>query len=209
MSTETIVKCPKCGRDYEHRDYLTECHTCRQHEKMVRQGLKWCRVTPLPSALFWKPWSLLAVIGETLELSHSGRGYWVVKGGVPLTIARALYADPVGRDVIRVAGHCSCPEPDEWATWRDPATGKELATKKSEAEFDRYIAATKGDVAEHMREGKAKYIFVDVPSAHGVGTVDLYHIDGDLGLRVFVDTLVRHGFHALVTPTQEEARDAR
>lgn len=41
--------------------------------------------------------------------------YWVVKGPMPLDAARALYADPIGADDVRVAGHCGCPPPDEWA----------------------------------------------------------------------------------------------
>ena len=42
--------------------------------------------------------------------------YWVASGPVPMAIADRLYADPVGRDDIRVAGHCGCPPPMEWAS---------------------------------------------------------------------------------------------
>jgi hypothetical protein len=68
--------------------------------------------------------------------------YWVVKGPMPLAVAREMYDDPVGVDDVRVAGHCGCPPPDEWA--RD-------------------------------------------------GVIDTYHIDTEVGLRVFVDAVKRHG----------------
>jgi len=42
--------------------------------------------------------------------------YWIVKGDVPLSVAEELYADPVGVKYVRVAGHCGCPAPKEWAT---------------------------------------------------------------------------------------------
>lgn len=41
--------------------------------------------------------------------------YWVVKGPMPLEVARKLYEHPRGREVVRVAGHCGCPPPEEWA----------------------------------------------------------------------------------------------
>jgi hypothetical protein len=41
--------------------------------------------------------------------------YWIASGPVPLGVARRLYADPVGGKDVRVAGHCGCPPPDEWA----------------------------------------------------------------------------------------------
>lgn len=47
--------------------------------------------------------------------------YWVAEGPMPLEAARSLYAHPVGRADVRVAGHCGCPAPDEWVTWRDGA----------------------------------------------------------------------------------------
>lgn len=42
--------------------------------------------------------------------------YWSVRGPVPLPVACELYADPVGRNDVRVAGHCGCPPPEEWAS---------------------------------------------------------------------------------------------
>lgn len=61
--------------------------------------------------------------------------YWVVEGPMPLEAAIALWdsSEVVRRDV-RVAGHCACPHPAEWACWsaadgtpiqRDPDGSKE------------------------------------------------------------------------------------
>lgn len=41
--------------------------------------------------------------------------YWVVEGPVPLDIAIKMYDDPEGQKSVRVAGHCGCPHPTEWA----------------------------------------------------------------------------------------------
>ena len=41
--------------------------------------------------------------------------YWTVEGKVPLDIAEKLYAHPEGEKSVRVAGHCGCPPPKEWA----------------------------------------------------------------------------------------------
>ena len=53
--------------------------------------------------------------------------YWVVKGDVPLHIAKELYADPVGCKDVRVCGHCGCPPPEDWLggfykKWHDEHT---------------------------------------------------------------------------------------
>jgi len=41
--------------------------------------------------------------------------YWVVNGPVPLDVAKILYKHPRGIKDVRVAGHCGCPPPEEWA----------------------------------------------------------------------------------------------
>jgi hypothetical protein len=44
--------------------------------------------------------------------------YWSVTGDVPLSVAEAMYETPIGRRDVRVAGHCGCPPPSEWAERR-------------------------------------------------------------------------------------------
>ncbi len=41
--------------------------------------------------------------------------YWAVEGPMPLTVANEMYQHPDGRRDVRVAGHCGCPPPSEWA----------------------------------------------------------------------------------------------
>lgn len=77
--------------------------------------------------------------------------YWVVTGGVPLSVAQEMYDDPVGREDVRVDGHCGCPAPEGVAFESD------------------LVRLTKRAV------------------------VELYHIDSEIGLRLFVDTIRKYG----------------
>lgn len=110
--------------------------------------------------------------------------YWRVIGPMPLAIALMLYADPVGRDDIRVAGHCGCPPPeDPWVIWRNPTTGKRLATLQSLAEFKRL----KTTWPEIYQKGMDEHEFVAAPQDVGKGFVESYDIDSEVGLRLFAD----------------------
>jgi hypothetical protein len=115
--------------------------------------------------------------------------YWVVDGPVPLDVARELYADPVGATDVRVAGHCGCPPPDEWATYFD-AAGLELCSDpdgEEEATFD-------GMIERGLLSADQKSRFRYVPdrvAASVRAVVQNYHIDTEVGLRLFVDTIRR------------------
>jgi hypothetical protein len=41
--------------------------------------------------------------------------YWIVNGPMPLAQAEEMYVHADGRHDVRVAGHCGCPPPSEWA----------------------------------------------------------------------------------------------
>lgn len=119
------------------------------------------------------------------EITRGHSYYWIVKGPVPLDVAKQIYADSAA-PLIRVAGHAAAPAPvDPWITWKF-YDGTELASLADEEEFDRLIAE-KLLTQEH----KAKYTFTDDPNkiATANGFIETYHIDSDLGLRVFVDYL--------------------
>jgi hypothetical protein len=47
--------------------------------------------------------------------------YYSCKGAMPIEKARDLWNDPLGRDDVRVDGHCGCPSPDE--SWEAKETG--------------------------------------------------------------------------------------
>lgn len=45
--------------------------------------------------------------------------YWMVRGHVPLVVARELYENLIGKTDVRVVGHCDCPPPEEYAVHLD------------------------------------------------------------------------------------------
>lgn len=119
----------------------------------------------------------------TIKYGHSY--YWIVEGPVPLHVAEAIYADPAS-DHIRVAGHCGCPAPvDPWITWRMP-DGTTLTSRKEGDNFA-MLAARHVWAKDAMKD----YTFSDDPDvkAQVTGYIDTYHIDSELGLRVFIDYL--------------------
>lgn len=175
--TETSI-CPTCRQEFRADG---PCYRCKDRARDVANGLRWARLDRLSGANLAEAWKPLAVFCN-LTIAHSHRGYWTVSGQVPLPVAQRLYADPVGRDLIRVTGHCGCPPPEEWLTWLTP-DGREVTPSRNEADFDSMIA--KGHLTA---EQKARYVFSDDPASVGASAfVDGYHIDGDLGLRVFVE----------------------
>jgi len=110
---------------------------------VINRELKVCRIDPVehtenvPGEV---PTNLTGKLGP-FEF-HRAWYYWIVKGPVPLNVARKLYADPAGRYDVRAGGHCGCVEPET--------------------------------------------------QCYG-NVVNTYHIDSEVGLRLFTDTLRKHG----------------
>lgn len=120
--------------------------------------------------------------------------YWVVKGDVPIEVARELYEDPVGKTDVRVAGHCMCPAPDKWTVWKTPDGCRVLAAKEEEG-FKASALKYLGDDSEDslLKLYGEKYVFSDDPESLGAKQcVGSYHIDSELGLYKFVEALKRH-----------------
>lgn len=161
---------------------------CDQH---IARELRHARITPercepsghevnasivgrLPGFLFKRAWN-----------------YYVVEGRVPIDVAHALYEDPLGRDDVRVAGHCGCPPPtDPWLTYLD-VDGRELLIL-GDPKHD-IMSGDSEIVGRVNAEMKAKYRWVeDRAAAAGRRVfVDLYHIDSVAGLRLFADSVRR------------------
>lgn len=115
--------------------------------------------------------------------------YWMVEGPVPLYVAWILYADPVGVTDIRVAGHCGCPSPEEYgATWRNKE-GKIILKMKEKIQAQQYLLDDSMFMQDIGKKILVEYDFAEDPSKVGIGFVESYHIDTEVGLRVFVDTL--------------------
>lgn len=121
--------------------------------------------------------------------------YWVVQGPVPLEVARELYADPVGNTDVRVAGHCGCPPPEHpWVEYYD-AQGLLVALDVGGKEREQFRVMIAGG---HLTEAdRALYHFVDSEAERDSvsvrSVVESYHIDSEVGLRLFADTLRKAG----------------
>ena len=101
--------------------------------------------------------------------------YWVVRGPMPLHIARKLHRHPEGR-AIRATGDACGEHPTQFAVRMHK--GKEVAPTEEQADW----------LAFCERKSYAKpddYIFSDDPQL-GQRFVLSYHIDTQAGLRAFV-----------------------
>lgn len=129
------------------------------------------------------PSSLIGKLGN-FEFRRAWH-YWVVTGPMPIGIAEDMFADPVGKTDIRVVGHCGCPPPEEpWNTWLT-VDGCQVITVAQEAEWCRFVE--KGIISASQKE---KYIFSDDPVSVGARAYIMsYHIDTEVGLRLFADTI--------------------
>ncbi len=114
--------------------------------------------------------------------------YWRVSGAMPLDVARELYSDPVGKNDVRVAGDCTCPAPDgPHVTWKTD-DGRVVARAAEEAEFRKLIG--KGHLPDSALN---EFVFSDDPTSIGAKSYIMsYHIDTEVGLRLFADTLKKH-----------------
>jgi hypothetical protein len=109
--------------------------------------------------------------------------YWIAQGCVPLDVAQRLYADPIGRTDVRVAGHCGCPPPEEWAKWFDGDEAVCIDPDGSqERECRRLVQRSKLLRAEDVPRFAAT---TDGLQAY----VTSYHIDSAAGLRLFADAI--------------------
>jgi hypothetical protein len=187
--TERMEECPRCGRQRRPNPLdKPGCSHCREFARKITNGLRWCRLDLLPNSTPWRDYTLLAIIcGIKISRGHS---YWIAKGNVPLALAWKLYEDPAGRDLIRVAGHCECPPPESpWVSWWMP-DGREVLSLANKASATKGAASAIKSYADICRKILAENLFSDDPAKLGAsGYVTSYHIDGDLGLRVFVDAL--------------------
>lgn len=114
--------------------------------------------------------------------------YWMVNGRIPLATAQKLYDDPIGKEDVRVTGHCGCPPPDEWASEFDLETERQVV---DDDEYKRGIEMFK-KLPNSSNEWTENYI----PRSDAKETakfVTSYHIDSQEGLNLFVRALKKDG----------------
>lgn len=114
--------------------------------------------------------------------------YWVAKGQLPLEIAKQLYADPIGKTDVRVAGHCGCPPPEPpWVTCYD-AEGNQLWSDPDGEEARKAVGFVERGLLKAEQFAGQRFV-PDAPSVAARIVVESYHIDSEAGLRLFADAL--------------------
>jgi hypothetical protein len=132
------------------------------------------------------------LMGPSLEFTRACR-YWVVKGKVPIAVAEELYKTPVGKTDIRAGGDCWCVDPKTQANWYCNVTGKQVLKTLELKEAELY-ATMKGELGKIGRKILMDHEFSDDPSTGDTqGFVELYHIDSELGLYMFVQKMKESG----------------
>lgn len=132
---------------------------------------------------------LITEFGD-ISIRKSHNYYWVADGKVPLEVAQKLYDHSMGRNAVRVAGHCMCPPPKDWAKWFDD-DGHQLMSNSSLTQYLNEDGSRKNpESIIWLSLDDPKYKWVDDPSKEGRGFIDVYHIDTTESLLFFVVTLI-------------------
>lgn len=105
--------------------------------------------------------------------------YWIVSGKMPLSVAEELYADPIGKKDVRVAGHCGCPAPEHpWIEWEDNEGRRIFPMSKRPKNF--------------KKKDESYPMFFKNPSKAGKGFIPCYHIDSEEGLKLFAEAIRKY-----------------
>lgn len=105
--------------------------------------------------------------------------YWVLKGLIPLAVAQKIYTHPEGKFSVRAGGHCGALPPESQCSYFDDQ-GRPLIKK-----FDLEKLGIDSPLYKEIVE-KNIYSFVDDPKTEGHGFVEMYHIDEQAGLLLFM-----------------------
>jgi hypothetical protein len=135
------------------------------------------------------PFSIAGKLGQ-FEFERAWR-YWIARGKVPLKVAKELYEDPVGRTDIRVYGHAGRPSPERWVRYFD-RKGRELFSITDKEEI--CALAEKSEMAAELKKrvlNDPNMRFIKDPTK-GKAFIPFYHIDSEVGLRIFADTLKKY-----------------
>lgn len=121
---------------------------------------------------------------------HRAWSYWIVEGLVPIQAAQAIYKHLIGKEDVRVDGHCGCVHPNTVAS-HYTKEGNLLVPRKWEADYKTF--ANNGSLIM-TQDIVDSYVFSDNCEQDAYASfVHLYHIDSELGLYFFVETLKEFG----------------
>lgn len=128
------------------------------------------------------------VTGELGDFTFErGSYWWTVTGELPLQIAKELYDDPAGRAYIRVAGNADhLPPAPPFVVWKTRHDNRQVLSSEE------YMKKREnGSLPDSALNG---YEVSDDPAAIGAqGFITYFHLDSEVGLRLFADTLKEHG----------------
>lgn len=146
-------------------------------EELTAAGIE---VVPIQKGNTEVPYSVVGQLGNfTFKRAWY---YWMVGGDVPLEIAKEMYTTEVGKKDVRVAGHCGCPPPEEWAFPKREVLVELGIFQEPCEEHPHGNSPTYGELAKMCNSGK-----ITAPRF-----VQSYHIDSPEGLKLFADTMKKH-----------------
>jgi hypothetical protein len=138
------------------------------------------------------PYSLYGELGLGDFTFKRAWYYYIVNGRVPIALAETIYKDPACIQDVRAGGDCGAIPPKEHAKWYDGRTKRTILKLKEKEECECYLKTDSKIMQEIAKKILNESDFAEDPSAVGEGFVDLYHIDTEVGLRVFSDCLRKH-----------------
>lgn len=127
---------------------------------------------------------ILKVNNKTFDFTRAWR-YWIIEGQVPLDTAKQLYNTVVGRTDIRALGDCTCPEPtNKIASYCDD-NGVEWIYDPSGSHEKEYLQFAEKHPG--ILEMKKVHFMKDASKYNAF--IPNYHIDSELGLYIFAETI--------------------
>lgn len=130
-------------------------------------------------------------IGQ-LEITTPFSYYWIVKGKIPLALAKELYELDVKKE-IRVAGNCAAPKPEApWVNYYCPKTKKQLIDIK---ELEKEISSA-NKLSDTFKNSVLKFLSTFLPVEDitiGNGFIENYHIDSEEAMNAFLKKCGEYG----------------
>lgn len=169
----------------------------KRADQYIKDELERARI-PILSVPLTKDEVPYTLVGQLGDFTFTRAWYyWMVAGRFPLERAKVLYADPAGKQSVRVSGHCGCPPPEDpridYFAVVEGVEKKVLHGAKNLQDLadakKRKAAGETSTMIEIWGEIEKSHIVslnpLDVPGVKAF--ITSYHIDDLLGLRLFAD----------------------